>query len=215
VDYFVIIAAERLALADTLSELSPAQWETRSLCGEWTVRDVAAHLIVPLTKGAGTFILAFVSAQGDLHKASRKLTARVAARPTAEIIADLRAQAQSRFRPPSLGPEAPLSEVLLHGEDIRVPLGIADERPVERWRGALDFLVTPKAVRGFVPRGLPALRYVASDLDWSHDSDAGSGQEVRGPAAALALAMAGREARVGDLSGPGAETLASWVSGQS
>jgi len=123
-----------------------------------------------------------------------------------EIAADLREHAGSRFTPPTLGPGAPLAEVLLHGQDIRVPLGISGDRPAEPWRGALKFLVTPKARRGFVPRALPPLRYVASDIDWSH----GEGEEVRGPAAALALAMAGRSARLDERDGPASATVREW-----
>lgn len=34
---------ERLSLADLLDDLSPAEWETPSLCTGWRVRDVAAQ----------------------------------------------------------------------------------------------------------------------------------------------------------------------------
>ena len=39
-----MIEAERLSLADLLESLSPDQWEAQSLCTEWRVRDVAAHV---------------------------------------------------------------------------------------------------------------------------------------------------------------------------
>jgi len=38
------IAAERRELADLLDELTPAQWDTPSLCAGWRVREVAAHM---------------------------------------------------------------------------------------------------------------------------------------------------------------------------
>ena len=56
-------------------------------------------------------------------------------------------------------------------------------------------------------RGLPELTLRASDLDWSR----GSGPEVTGPAAALGLALCGRSAWLDRLSGPGRESLATWV----
>ena len=37
--------AERADLADFLATLSPQQWDTPSLCAEWTVKDVVAHAI--------------------------------------------------------------------------------------------------------------------------------------------------------------------------
>ena len=43
---------ERLRFADLLDGLTPEQWETRSLCGGWTVAEVATHMM------AGTHRLA-------------------------------------------------------------------------------------------------------------------------------------------------------------
>jgi uncharacterized protein (TIGR03083 family) len=209
VDYFPVIAAERLAIADMLDELTPQQWQTQSLCAGWTVRDVAAHLSVVLTHGVRTFLVAAIRAGGNLDRANRNLAMREAARPIPEIVGDLRANADSRFTPPTFGSEAPLTEVLLHGEDMRVPLGIADGRPAERWQGALDLLLSPKGRRGFAAKGVPALRYVATDTEWAH----GSGDEVRGPAVALALTVSGRPARLGELSGPGLATVRAWAAG--
>ena len=34
-------------------------------------------------------------------------------------------KADSRFTPPGLGPQAPLTDVVVHGQDIRRPLGIS------------------------------------------------------------------------------------------
>jgi uncharacterized protein (TIGR03083 family) len=207
VDYFPIIAAERRAIADMLDGLSPEQWETQSLCAGWTVRQVAAHLSVVLTRGYGTFLIAAIRAGGNLDRANRIVAIREATRPVPDIVSDLRANAASRFTPPTFGSEAPLTEVLLHGDDIRVPLGIADGRPAERWQGALDLLLSPKGKRGFAAKGVPALRYTATDTEWAR----GSGDEVRGPAAALALTISGRPARLDELSGPGLATLRAWA----
>jgi uncharacterized protein (TIGR03083 family) len=208
-DYFPVIAAERRSVADMLDGLSPQQWETQSLCTGWPVRHVAAHLSVVLTRGLGTFLLAAIRAGGNLDRANCIVVAREATRPIPDIIGDLRANADSRFTPPTFGSEAPLTEVLLHGEDMRVPLGIADGRPAERWQGALDLLVSPKGRRGFAAKGVPPLRYVATDTEWAH----GSGDEVRGPAAALALTFSGRPARLDQLSGPGLATVRAWARG--
>ncbi len=51
------VAAERRAIADLLDTLTPEQWETPSLCGAWTVRDLAAHLVMPHTAGCTTLVL--------------------------------------------------------------------------------------------------------------------------------------------------------------
>jgi uncharacterized protein (TIGR03083 family) len=207
VDYFPVIAAERRAIADMFDGLSPEQWETQSLCTAWTVRDVAAHLSVVLTRGTSTLLLAAIRSGGNLDRANCIVVAREATRPIPDIVDDLRANADSHFTPPTFGSEAPLTEVLLHGEDMRVPLGFADGRPADRWQGALDFLLSRKGRRGFAAKGVPELRYVASDTEWAH----GSGDEVRGPAAALALTVSGRPARLGELSGPGLAAVRAWA----
>jgi hypothetical protein len=45
VDLLAAIAAERRGIADLVQSLSPEQLDTPSLCGDWTVRDVAGHLL--------------------------------------------------------------------------------------------------------------------------------------------------------------------------
>ena len=142
------------------------------------------------------------------HRAGRR-SARQAARPSAEIVADLRRLADGRFAPPGLGSVAPLTDILVHGQDIRIPLGLATDRPVEPWGDSLDFLVTKKARRGFVGKALPGLRFSATDLGWSHGE--GAGNEVSGPAIAVALALLGRPALVDQLEGTGTPALKEWL----
>jgi uncharacterized protein (TIGR03083 family) len=206
-DVWPAIAAERRALADDLDMLTPEQWAAPSLCAEWTVRDVAAHLVVPHTVSLPKFMVTLVRSRGSFPRANIATAARVAVRPTAELVADLRRYADGRFTPPGSGPEAPLTDVLVHSADIRIPLGIADPGPPQRWTPVLDFLVSPRARRGFVSGPLPQLTLVATDADWTH----GSGPEVRGPAAAIALALLGRPAVLTDLSGPGKTGFSSWA----
>ena len=95
----------------------------------------------------------------------------------------------------------------MHGQDILVPLGIDFRRPVERWEVVLGFLTSAAARRGVVHGRLPAVRLVAADTEWTH----GSGPEVDGPVRALGLTLAGRDARLGELSGPGVPLLEAWV----
>jgi uncharacterized protein (TIGR03083 family) len=207
-DIWGVLADERRATADLLTGLSDEQWAAPSLCSAWTVKHVAVHLVPNTGEGLGEFVWATVRARGNIHRASESLTAKYAATMTpAEVVAALRADAEDRFAPPGVGMHGPYTDVLVHRLDIAVPLGIEVDRPVEPWRESLDFLVSGRGRRGFVKRGLPDVTLRASDLDWSH----GSGPEVTGPAAALGLALCGRSAWVDRLSGPGRESLATWV----
>ena len=200
VEHWDNIATQRRGLADQLESLTPDQWATKSLCHAWTIKDVVAHLVMPHEVSIPRFTLSFVAARFSFNRASETLTARLSKRSTTELIADLRRHADGHFKPPGFGSEAPLTDVLIHGQDIRIPLGLDTPGPIEPWRAVLDFVVTPKARRGFGARTLPAVRIRATDLDW----DFGSGDEVSGPAIALALTIMGRRARIEDLSGPGA-----------
>jgi uncharacterized protein (TIGR03083 family) len=208
-DHWTTIAAERRALADQLEALTDAQWATPSLCDGWTVHDVAAHLAgVNLIK-MSEVVVALARSRFSFARANRVMVARQAARASAEIVADLRRLADGRFAPPGLGSVAPLTDILVHGQDIRIPLGLATDRPVQPWRDSLDFLVTKKARRGFVGKALPGLRFSATDLGWSHGE--GAGNEVSGPAIAVALALLGRPALVDQLEGPGMPALKEWL----
>lgn len=202
-DTFAAIADERRALADQLAGLTGEQQATQSLCSEWTVHQVLGHLVVPLEVGVPKFLRAMLAARGNFDRANVRLAKEQARRPFGELVEVLREKADSRFTPPGSGPEAPLADVLVHGLDIRWPLGLTREVPPDRLRVALGWLVTG-AVDGPVPKGAPAgLRVEADDLDWAP----GEGPVVRGPADALLLAVTGRTVALGSLGGDGVPTL--------
>lgn len=204
-DTWGMIEAERREAADLFATLDDEQLATSSLCGAWTVKDVAAHLLMPLETSVATIGLEMVRCFGNFDKANERLAKRVAKQPIATIVEGLRAHAGSHFTPPTAGPEAPLTDLLVHGEDVRRPLGITRTIPADRLRTALDFLQTSKT-RGFVGRGwLTDLRFEATDLDWHH----GDGALLRGPGASLVIAMCGRPAGLDDLEGDGVAVLRS------
>jgi len=199
------IARERIAVADLVDTLTPEQLATPSLCGSWTVHQVAGHLLMPLQTSSLALAVAGLRARGDFDRANDQLTRSFAARPIGEISAGLRAQARNRFHPPIFGLEGPLADLVLHGQDIRRPLGLPFAFPEAAVRPTLVHLVAPRARFGFVPRGrLDGLRLEATDLDWSH----GAGELIRGPGASLAYAMSGRPAAFAELDGPGVAVLA-------
>lgn len=199
-EHWEAIAQQRHLLAGQLEVLTHDQWIVPSLCGEWTVKEVAAHLVVPYRISTLAFVAEMARNRGNFDRANARLASREARRPVGDIVADLRAFADGRFTPPGFGSEAPLTDVLIHAQDIRIPLGLETLGPVEPWRVALDLMMTRRARRGFVSREIPAVRLVATDIDWSH----GTGDEVRGPAPALALTIAGRSALAAELEGEGA-----------
>jgi hypothetical protein len=98
-----------------------------------------------------------------------------------------------------------MTDTAIHLRDAARPLGLGVCPPPEDWRPVLDFLVSRPATRGFMPRSrLSGLRMSATDLDWSH----GEGRDLRGPAEALAMVMAGRAAVLPEVGGEGRAVLA-------
>ena len=186
-----------------MSELTTEQQATQSLCSEWSVHDVVAHLVMPLEVSTPRFLLAMLACRGNFDRANVRLTRELARRPFDEIIEVLRRKADSRFTPPGSGPEAPLTDLLVHGLDIRWPLGLPRDVPAERLHKALTFL-TSSSSGVLVPKGtLNGLRCEANDIDWAH----GSGPTVNGNAEALLLAITGRTTALDHLSGDGVSTL--------
>ncbi|GIG30006.1 maleylpyruvate isomerase family mycothiol-dependent enzyme [Cellulomonas marina] len=201
-DVFEEIADERRALAGQLAHLTPQQQATRSLCRAWSVHDVLAHLVMPLEVSTPRMVLAVFAAGGRFDRANERVTARLARRPFADLLQVLERKAGSRFTPPGAGPQAPLVDVLVHGLDIRWPLGLHRDVPAPRLREALTFLTTAPA--GLVPKGaLRGLRLEADDIDFAH----GSGPVVRGTAQELLLAVTGRGAVLDSLAGEGVSVL--------
>lgn len=201
---FAAIADERRVMADLLDTLTESQWATPSLCAGWTVRDVAAHLVMPLITPMPKFALAMAKARGSFDKANIALTGAVARKHGQALPAMLREHADSRFTPPGNGPLAPLTDITVHGQDIRRPLGLTREFDPERMAAILTFLTSPAAQRGFsASKDVTAYRWEATDLDFS----VGEGPAVRGPAEALLLVLTGRPVGLADVTGDGADIL--------
>jgi len=93
--------------------------------------------------------------------------------------------------------------VLVHGQDICRPLGIKRNLAEAHLVPVADFVKDDVRIFGAKKR-IAGLKLTATDMDWSH----GNGPEVRGPAEALVMMMAGRLLALDDLSGEGKTALA-------
>jgi len=203
VDIQPAIADERRRVADLVDSLSPEQLATPSLCGDWTVKQVAGHLLAALGKPAAPLLPLIVRSGFNIHRANSRLATLTAERSPADLARGLRDNAENPFRPPIVGRPGQLTDLQVHGQDMRRPLGLPHGLRLERLRVSLDFLVGGRAV-GFTPRRRVAgLRFEAADLNWS----TGTGPLVTGPAEALMLAMTGRVVALTELDGPGVPIL--------
>jgi uncharacterized protein (TIGR03083 family) len=203
VDLLAAIADERRRIADLVASLTHAQLDVPSLCVDWTVKQVAGHLLSAIDSPPVALLPLIMRSGFQLHRANARLAVLTAERPAAELAAGLRAHAGNPFRPPIVGHPGQLTDLQVHGQDMRRPLGLPHGLRPDRLRVSLEFLTGGRAV-GFAPRRrLAGLRFEASDLDWS----SGAGPAVTGPAEALMMAMTGRPVVLGELDGPGVPIL--------
>jgi uncharacterized protein (TIGR03083 family) len=203
VDLLAMIADERRGIADLIDSLSAQQLDTPSLCDQWSVRQVAGHLLAAIATPRWSLGLMLVRSGFNVHQANARVAAQMARRPASDLAAGLRDHAENPFRPPVVGYPGQLTDLQVHGQDIRRPLGLPHHLNPDRMRISLDFLVGGRAP-GFVPKGRPiGLRFEAPDLDWAY----GSGPVVRGAAEALMLALTGRAVVLAELDGEGTAVL--------
>lgn len=203
---WVHIEAERRSLAALLSGLSPEQWESPSLCERWRVRDVAAHVAMTPAGAPTTWqILTGVArARGDLWRFGCDVAVAWGdARSCDEIVAILDEQAASRSMPVVTNAQNILLDVLVHGQDIAVPLGLDRPVPTDAGLAAFDRIWSmgwPFHAR----RRLAGVTLVATDAELV----AGDGPEVSGRLADLLLLATGRSgAARARLRGPGVAVL--------
>ncbi len=207
-DVWSAIDAERLSLADLLDQLSADEWRQPSLCEGWTVRDVAGHLAwqrqIRISTAA---IVGMIRARGNLHRAIHDAACRYGARPTGQLVAEIRAIVGSRRPVPGVTYLETLIDILVHGQDIAIPLRRRhDLPPAAAATAATRIWSKPSLFRA--TRKLHGLRFTATDLDWT----VGDGPEIRGPIEAILLLLTGRPAAVPRLTGDGTASLATRLS---
>ncbi len=189
------ISAEYLALADTMSSATDAEWDTPSLCEGWRIREVAAHLTMPARYSQGQFMAELRACGFDFGRLSNTIAARDAALPTADLVANLNSEMLHHWIPPEGGQLGALNHVVIHGLDATVPLSRPHTDP-ETIRIVLDAL-TAGGVHARFGTTIDGRRLEATDIDWGH----GSGEPLRGPAHELALVLCGRTLTGGHLEG--------------
>lgn len=198
---------ERADFAAFLATLTPQQWQAPTLCAQWRVRDVVAHVIS--YDGLGMRGLLALGAQGRfrLSRINAAALARYGTRSPEQLLALLTDHPHPRGVPAALGGRVGLAETLIHHQDVRRALARPRPIPAERLLPALRVAVIAPDIGGLWR--IRGMRLVATDLGFS----AGVGLEVRGAAEALLMAIAGRRGVVSELSGPGQRKLAGRIGG--
>jgi hypothetical protein len=145
--------------------------------------EALAYLVALTKQTPPKFFREFITSGFKFDKMVAKDVARESSGPPAQTLAESSARVGDSTAPP--GPvDSWIGEFVVHGADIRRPLGIDYSPPVATTRQGADF-------------------YKTTDTDWSH----GSGAEVCGPLLSLVQAMTGRSIALSDLTGDGPPAL--------
>ena len=200
-DIWTVVFGERKALAADLKSLDESQWTVASLCTDWAVRDTVAHITATAKITPVTFFPKMLMSGFSLPRMQGKDISVERGTSLADTLARFEAVEKSVKRPP--GPaDTMLGETIVHSEDIRRPLGIHHDYPVEAVVQVADFYKNSNLIIG-TKRRIDGLSLHATDTDWSH----GSGPEVSGPILDLLMAMTGRKSAASQLTGEGVATL--------
>ena len=130
VDVWPVIQSERKALASDLAGLDQQQWAVRSLCTEWTVRDVLAHMTATAKITPGGFFPKLLASGLSFTRMQAKDIAAEKGGTPADTLAGFELIETSRKHPPGPG-DTMLGETIIHAQDIRGPLGIQHDYPTD------------------------------------------------------------------------------------
>lgn len=194
---------ERRALSADLSGVPAQQWAVASLCPGWDVHDVVAHLIDSAKTTRLGFARRLMVARFNFDRDNAVGVARERRASPAQTLVEFERIATETKTPPAAAATR-LVEAVVHGEDVRRPLGVQRAYPLDHVLPALGFQLKTSASLGGGRQRAAGFRLVAVDADFS----SGAGPEVRGTALALLLAVSGRPVGPTELSGPGAPALA-------
>ena len=198
------VATERLALCDALDTLAPDDWQVQSLCPQWTVHDVVAHLTLATRDTVWGLVKAAIRARGNFDRMNADMARAQSARfAPAALIQQLRDTAASTRRAPLSSPLDPLVDVLVHAQDIVRPLGRTHPMPPDHVVPALTHAVNSRWYGGI--KRFNDVTLIATDTDWTTGN---ASAEVRGSAGDLLMMATGRVADLSRLSGPGVGVLA-------
>ena len=203
-EYWAAVRAMRVCIAGLLDTLSPAEWDAPSLCRGWRVRDVAGHLCLVPTITTWELLAAAPGARFDPNRVNTVLAIRYGSRRPEEIVAGMREHAADRRTAKALDTRNCLFDVIVHGQDIALPLNRDFPVPPGYSCAGLE-RVWAMGWPFHAKRKLAGLTLTATDTEWT----VGTGPRITGPALSLLLLSTGRASSViPALQGPGLDVLA-------
>jgi hypothetical protein len=194
-------------LADVFSHFSDEQFAKNSLCSEFTMHLVLAHLVAEQTTSPLKRGLTVARHRRNRPLAQLELAKRVGEAGSAALLKQYATIIeQSDDLSPKLVVQR-MADTVIHTVDVCRPLGLDVPMVEFDFAAVLAFLASDTALLEFVAAPLPNVTFVATDAVWR----AGRGPEVTGASLDLALAMTARPNATRGLSGPGIESVAQWA----
>ena len=174
-DSMEMAMAERADIAELVASLTPEEWEAPTLCEQWRVRDVVAHMFS--YEELSTLGLVGRFAKGRFARGGPNAVslATYADWSPDELVALVRAHQRPRGLTAGFGGRIALTDGTIHHQDIRRPLGRPRAIPADRLVTVLEFAKTAPTIGA--KKRIRGLRLTATDVDWT----AGDGPEVTGP----------------------------------
>ncbi|WEH36428.1 maleylpyruvate isomerase family mycothiol-dependent enzyme [Streptomyces sp. AM 4-1-1] len=180
------LRAERRRLIVTLDQLSDEAFDSgRTLCSEWSPRDILGHLL-----SVDGFAATYLPYGPFLQSANRRQVERARRSPRSRLMARARIWAAQPSLTSRVGAVVTLGDLAIHHQDIVRGLGLSRDLPASvptfiLWDGALLSLRTNVRVLRY--------RVVPTDGYPPIGTRSGCVPEVRGTREALGLWLAGRD----------------------
>jgi len=197
----LLMHVERTALAEDLLGLNAEQWRHATLCGQWDVEEVAAHLTAAASLNQMRWVRSMLGARFRVDVHNQRRLAECRGSTPAETLERFHAIIHSTTASSGHTP-AYLGEVVVHAQDIRQPLGLPRTPSLDALTPVAEFF----ARRNFAV----ASRTTVAGLQLRADDGpfaTGEGLLVTGSTLALVMSMAGRAPYIDQLDGPGVATL--------
>jgi uncharacterized protein (TIGR03083 family) len=195
-DLMATIAAERRAFSNILEALPQQDWNTPSLCAGWRVREVVAHMTMPLRFSTPRFMGEMLRSRGNFGHMADRVARHDAQEPVSTLLHRWRTNEDTRWKPPGGGLQGALTHDIVHGLDITIPLGIKHPVSDANLLTVLDHATSPLSQKHF-RLDLTGIRLEADDLDWAF----GDGEPLHGAAHHLLMVLMDRRLPTGVLTG--------------
>ena len=173
-------------LADLLDAAGDVAWDAPSLCKDWLVRHVVAHVTMPVRLTPQRFGAEMAAAGGDFTVLSDTVALRDASLPAADLLDQLRSPVLHAWQPPGGGAVGALTHAVVHSLDVTIALDRPTVAPAEAVAAVLDQLTAADGTWfGVDPTGI---RLEATDSEWAW----GTGRLVRANAGSLLALLSAR-----------------------